>query len=54
LLSLPTGEEPTIIALRGSRVVTAVTLTVRADRITHIHAVVDPAKLADLNLTLNP
>jgi RNA polymerase sigma-70 factor, ECF subfamily len=54
LLSLPTGEEPTIIALRGSRVVTAVTLTVRADRITHIHAVVDPAKLADLNVTLNP
>jgi hypothetical protein len=35
LLSLPTGEEPTIIALRGNRVVTAVTLTVRADRITH-------------------
>jgi RNA polymerase sigma-70 factor, ECF subfamily len=54
LLSLPTGEEPTIIALRGSRVVTAVTLTVRADRITHIHAVVDPAKLADLNVALNP
>jgi RNA polymerase sigma-70 factor, ECF subfamily len=54
LLSLPTGDEPTVIAVRGSRVVAAVMLTVPGDRITHIHAVIDPAKLADLNVTLNP
>jgi RNA polymerase sigma-70 factor (ECF subfamily) len=54
LLSLPTGDEPTIIALREHRVFAAITLTVEADRITHLDGVIDPAKLADLNLTLNP
>jgi RNA polymerase sigma-70 factor, ECF subfamily len=54
LLSLPTGDEPTLIALRGGRVIATITLTVREGRITHMHGVVDPAKLAELNLILDP
>lgn len=54
LLALPTGDEPTVVALRDHRVLAAITLTVQGDRITHMHGVIDPAKLADLNLTLDP
>jgi RNA polymerase sigma-70 factor (ECF subfamily) len=53
LLSLPAGE-PTVIALRDDRVFGAFTLTLRAGRVHHIHGIIDPAKLADLNLILDP
>jgi RNA polymerase sigma-70 factor (ECF subfamily) len=54
LLSLPVGAEPTVIALRDGRVYGAFTLTLRAGRVHHIHGVIDPAKLADLNVILDP
>jgi len=54
LLSLPVGEDPTVIALRDGRVFGAFTLTLRAGRVHHIHGVIDPAKLADLNIILDP
>jgi RNA polymerase sigma-70 factor, ECF subfamily len=54
LLSLPTGDEPTLIALRGGRIMATVTLTVRDGRIIHLHSVGDPAKLAELNVILDP
>lgn len=59
LLSLPTsasptGGTPTIIALWKGRVVAYVTLIVRDGRISQGHVVLDPAKLADLNVVLNP
>jgi RNA polymerase sigma-70 factor (ECF subfamily) len=54
LLSLPVGEEATVIALRGGSVFGAITLTLRAGRVHHIHGVLDPAKLADLNVILDP
>jgi RNA polymerase sigma-70 factor (ECF subfamily) len=54
LLSLPVGEEATVIALRDGRVYGAFTLTLRAGRVHHIHGVIDPAKLADLNVILDP
>jgi RNA polymerase sigma-70 factor (ECF subfamily) len=54
LLSLPVGEEPTVIALRDGRVFGTFTLTLRAGRVHHIHGVIDPAKLADLNVILDP
>lgn len=53
LLALPTGDEPTVIALRDHRVLATLTLTVQGDRITHMHGVIDPAKLVDLNLILD-
>lgn len=58
LLSLPTsggptGGTPTIVTLWKGRVVTYVTVTVRGGRIIHGHVVLDPAKLADLNVVLN-
>lgn len=53
LLSLPTGDEPTLVALLAGRVLATVELTVRGGRITHLESVVDPAKLADLNLILD-
>lgn len=54
LLSLPVGEEATVIALRDGRVFGSFTLTLRAGRVHHIHGVIDPAKLADLNVILDP
>jgi len=54
LLSLPVGQEATVIALRDGRVFGAFTLTLRAGRVHHIHGVIDPAKLADLNVILDP
>ena len=54
LLSLPVGEEPTVIAIRDGRVFGTFTLTLRAGRVHHIHGVIDPAKLADLNVILDP
>jgi RNA polymerase sigma-70 factor (ECF subfamily) len=48
LLSLPAAGEAGVVALRGDRIVTIVTLTVRDGRIEHIDALVDPAKLAPI------
>ena len=48
--SSPTGE---LIALRDGRVFGALTLTLRARRVHHVHGVIDPAKLADLNVILD-
>jgi RNA polymerase sigma-70 factor, ECF subfamily len=53
LLTLPAGE-PTVVALRDDRVFGTFTLTLRAGRVHHIHGIIDPAKLADLDLVLNP
>jgi hypothetical protein len=53
LLSLPAGE-PTILALRDGRVLGTFTLTLRAGRVHHIHGILDPAKLTELDLILDP
>jgi RNA polymerase sigma-70 factor, ECF subfamily len=53
LLSLPAGA-PTILALRDGRVFGTFTLTLRAGRVHHIHGILDPAKLTDLDLVLDP
>jgi RNA polymerase sigma-70 factor (ECF subfamily) len=53
LLSLPTGHDATVVALRDGRVFAALTLTLHADRIAHIHGIIDPAKLADLDAILD-
>lgn len=53
LLSLPAGE-PTILALRDGRVLGTFALTLRAGRVHHIHGILDPAKLTDLDLILDP
>ena len=53
LLSLPGIGNPTVVGLHDGRVVIFATLTVRDGRITHADAVLDPTKLADLNLVLD-
>ncbi len=53
LLSLPGIGKPTVVGLHEGRVVIFATLTVRDGRITHADAVLDPSKLADLNLVLD-
>jgi RNA polymerase sigma-70 factor (ECF subfamily) len=53
LLSLPGIGNPTVVGLHEGRVVVFVTLTVRDGRITHADAVLDPNKLADLNVVLD-
>jgi RNA polymerase sigma-70 factor, ECF subfamily len=53
LLSLPIGDEATIVALRDGRVYGSFGLTLRDERVHHIHGVLDPAKLADLNVILD-
>jgi hypothetical protein len=53
LLSLPAGAA-TFIALRDGRVFGAFSLTLRAGRVHHIHGILDPAKLVELNLVLDP
>ena len=52
LLSLPAGSGADVIAMRGDRIVTIVTLTIRDGSITHVHALVDPVKLAPIHATL--
>jgi hypothetical protein len=54
LLSLPGVGKPTVVGLHDGRVVIFATLTVRDGRITQADAVLDPNKLADLNLVLDP
>jgi RNA polymerase sigma-70 factor, ECF subfamily len=53
LLSLPGIGKPTVAGVHDGRVVAFVTLTVREGRITHADTVLDPHKLADLNLILD-
>jgi RNA polymerase sigma-70 factor, ECF subfamily len=53
LLSLPGIGPPTAIGIHDRRVVSFVTLTVHRGRITHADAVLDPDKLADLDLILD-
>jgi RNA polymerase sigma-70 factor (ECF subfamily) len=53
LLSLPVIGKPTVVGVHDGRVVILITLTVDEGRITHTDAVLDPGKLADLNLVLD-
>jgi len=52
LLSLPGVGRPTAVGIHDGRVVIFISLTVRGSRITHADVVVDPAKLADLDLVV--
>ena len=52
LLSLPGTGKPTVVGVHDGRVVSFNTLTVRGG-ITHADSVLDPSKLADLNLVLD-
>jgi RNA polymerase sigma-70 factor (ECF subfamily) len=45
-VSVPAGDESGIVVLRGNRVVSLVTLTIAGGRVVHLHALVDPVKLA--------
>jgi RNA polymerase sigma-70 factor, ECF subfamily len=53
LLSLPVIGKPTIVGVHDGRVVIYTTLTVHKGRVTHTDTVLDPNKLADLNLVLD-
>jgi hypothetical protein len=53
LLSVPVIGKPAVVGVHDGRVVAFTTLTVREGRITHADAVLDPDKLADLNLVLD-
>jgi RNA polymerase sigma-70 factor, ECF subfamily len=53
LLALPGVGTPTLVGVKGGRVVVFMTLEVRDGLITRTQAVLDPRKLADLNLVLD-
>ncbi len=53
LLSLPGIGKPTVVGIRDGRVASFSTVTVRGGRITQSETVLDPSKLADLNLLLD-
>jgi RNA polymerase sigma-70 factor (ECF subfamily) len=53
LLSLPVVGRPTIVGVHDGRVVILTTITVRDGLVTHADTVLDPAKLAELNLVLD-
>jgi RNA polymerase sigma-70 factor (ECF subfamily) len=48
LVPLHTGDDAHVVAVRDGHVVCVVTLTVHAERVVHIHALVDPVKLAPI------
>jgi RNA polymerase sigma-70 factor (ECF subfamily) len=52
LVSLPTGPQPSILALRDNQAVAVLTLTVCNHRIEHIDVLADPAKLASITVAL--
>ena len=52
LVSLPTGPQPSILALREDEAVAVLTLTVRNRRIEHIDVLADPARLASITAAL--
>jgi RNA polymerase sigma-70 factor, ECF subfamily len=54
LLALPVGDEATVVALREGRVYGTFALTLRDGRVHHIQGLLDPARLADLNVILDP
>jgi RNA polymerase sigma-70 factor, ECF subfamily len=54
LLALPVVGRPIVVGLHDGRVVSLIRMTVRGGRITHGDAVLDPGKLAELNLVLDP
>jgi RNA polymerase sigma-70 factor (ECF subfamily) len=53
LLSLPGIGKPTVVAVHDGRVVSFTTVTVQGGLITHADTVLDPSKLADLDLVLD-
>jgi hypothetical protein len=52
LLSLPLGDHPGVVAVRGDQLVVAFAVTVREGRVVHIEGVVDPVKLEPLRAEL--
>jgi RNA polymerase sigma-70 factor (ECF subfamily) len=52
LLALPTGPQPSILAIRDGRAYAMFTMTVRGGRIEHFHGVVDPARLDSIAAVL--
>ena len=52
LVSLPTGPQPSILALRDEQAVAVLTLSVRNRRIDHIDVLADPARLASITAAL--
>jgi RNA polymerase sigma-70 factor (ECF subfamily) len=53
LLSVPGVGKPMVVGLHDGEVVIFITVTVREGLITHADVVLDPSKLADLNLVLD-
>ncbi len=53
LLSVPGIGNPSVVGVHDGRVVIFGTLTVREGRVVHAETVLDPDKLADLNLVLD-
>jgi RNA polymerase sigma-70 factor, ECF subfamily len=53
LLSVPSIGKPTAVGVHDGRIVSLITVTVDEGRITRADIVLDPAKLADLNLVLD-
>jgi RNA polymerase sigma-70 factor, ECF subfamily len=53
LLSVPSTGKPTVVGLYDGRVVMFLTMTVRGGLITRGDVVLDPRKIADLNLVLD-
>jgi RNA polymerase sigma-70 factor (ECF subfamily) len=52
LVSVPIGRRPSVLALRDGRVVVLLTLTVHGGLVSHIDALVDPARLAPVTAAL--
>lgn len=53
LVSLHAGAESQILALRDGRIVAFLTLEIRDGKLCHIHALIDPVKLAPIAETLD-
>jgi RNA polymerase sigma-70 factor, ECF subfamily len=54
LLSLPVGDGATVVALRDGRVYGTFKFELHNGRVHHIDGLLDPARLADLNIILDP
>jgi RNA polymerase sigma-70 factor (ECF subfamily) len=52
LVSVPTPGDPSVLALLDGKAVALITLTISDGRITHAHAVADPAELAPITAAL--
>jgi hypothetical protein len=53
LVSVPTPGDPSVLALLDGKAVALITLTIHDGRITHAHAIADPAKLAPVTAALH-